>query len=380
MKNGLVLCCYFILIFLTGRISIKRPEYNWDMLAYMAVVLGYDNSDSNFVHNSVYKIAKDQLPAETYNQLIDGGLEYRKNMAQNSSEFYQQMPFYAVKPLYTRLIYFMYKAGVPLIAATVVPSFIGYFLIAFLLIIWIKKYLQLTLAFAVSMLIMLSAPMWDIARLSTPDSLSAFLLFGALYFMIERRSLFLTFSFLLLSIFARIDNVIPCILIVSLIAFSNKWEHKISKQKYLVMLIFFLLSYLSITLGTRKYGWDILYYPTFSKSLNLNYTYHAKFHFQNYLALSMSHIMTGLFYTYLLLFMALALMVFISRSPFNFRNLSFDQLLVGVIISTIIIRFILQPVIADRLYIAYYLCILILLIRKLCGTLGPSEGLISPVK
>ncbi|HEV3411502.1 MAG TPA: hypothetical protein VG101_03445 [Puia sp.] len=343
------------------------------MLAYMAVVLGYDHSDSNFVHNSVYKIAKDQLSPETYDQLTDGGLEFRKRMAENSSEFYQQMPFYSVKPLYTRLIYFMYKAGVPLIPATLVPSFIGYILIAFLLIIWIKKYLQLIFAFAVSLLIMLSAPTWDIARSSTPDSLSAFLLLGALYFMIERRSLFLTFSVLLLSIFARIDNVIPSIFIVSFLAFSNKWKDKISIQKYLVMLMFILLSYLSITLGTRKYGWDILYYPTFSKSLNLNYAYHAEFHFQNYLALSTSHIMTGLFYTYLPLFMALALMVFVSRTPFNFRNLNFDQLLVGIIILIILVRFLLHPVIADRLYIAYYLCILILLIRKLYGPLSPHK-------
>jgi hypothetical protein len=249
MRNKLILVLYFIFIFFIASYAFKRPSYNWDMLAYMAVVIGYDHNDPNFVHDTVYDIA----------------------------------------------------------------------------------HRQFLLALTVSLLIMLSAPMWDVVRCSSPDCLSAFLLFSAMYFVLERRSL------------------------------------------VVVMLLFIVFSYLYITLSARQFGWNILYYPTFIKSLNLSYSFHPEFHLKDYLALSISHIMTGLFYSNLLLFLALSGLIFIGRSPLQFRRLSFDQLFVSIIIVTIIVRFVLQPVIADRFYIAYYLCILVLLIRRLYRAINISS-------
>jgi hypothetical protein len=331
----------------------------------MAVVIGYDHNDPNFVHDTVYDIIKKQLPASVYNQLQDGGLEFRKRMAGNSKEFQMQMPFYAVKPLYTGIVYLVYKAGIPLIQATIVPSFIGYFLIGFLLILWILRYMQFYLALTTSTFMMLSAPMWDIVRNSSPDCLSAFLLLGAMYFILERKSILAAFVFFLLSIFARLDNVIPSFFFISLLTFSNKWSPKIPLKKYAMMLIFISLCYFGITLNIRQFGWSVLYYPTFLKSLNLSYSFHAEFHLREYLALSISHIMTGLFFSNFLLFMVMALLAFAEKTIFQFRKLSFNQLFLCVMIGIIIVRFVLEPVIADRFYIAYYLCILILLIKKL---------------
>lgn len=365
MRNKLVLLPYLILIFLIALYAFKRPYYNWDMLPYMAVVIGYDHNDPNFVHDTVYDIIKKQLPVSAYNQLIDGGLEFRKRMAGNSNEFQMQMPFYAVKPLYTGIVYLVYKGGIPLIQATILPSFIGYFLIGSLLILWIMRYMQFYLALAISTLMMLSAPMWDIVRNSSPDCLSAFLLLGAMYFILEKKSILVAFVFLLLSIFARLDNVIPCFFFISLITFSNNWGHKIPLKKYAVMLLFISLCYLGITLNAHQFGWSVLYYPTFLKSLNLSYSFHTEFHLREYLALSISHIMTGLFFSNFILFMVLALLAFAEKTTFQFRKLSFNQLFLCTMIAIIIVRLVLEPVIADRFYIAYYLCILILLIRKL---------------
>ena len=369
MRNKFFLILYLFFILLIALYAFKKPDYNWDMLAYMAVVIGYDHNDINFVHDTVYNIARQQLPASVYNQLTDTGNTYRKKMAENADEFHQQMPFYTVKPLYTRLVYFIYKGGVPLVPATLLPSFIGYLLIGWLLIFWIKKYMQFFLALAVGIFIQLSPPIWNIARYSTPDCLSTFLLLGAMYFVIERRSLLFAFVFMILSIFARVDNAIPSFFLLSLLAFSNKWEPKISVRKYLLMLLFIAFSYLCITLNTLGYGWDIFYYTSLVKSFNLSHAVHHEFILKDYIALSIAQIMAGLFYSNLFLFMALALLVFIGRQPFRFSNLSFDQLFVCTIIVSIIVRFVLQPVISDRNYVAYYICIFILLIRSLNRTM-----------
>src|SRR5579859_2496626 len=136
MRNRLIFIAYLTLIFLLALYAFKRPQYNWDMLPYMAVAIGYQDNNPDFVHDTIYDIARHQLPAPAYNQLIDGGLEYRRKMTANAGEFHRQMPFYTVKPLYTWLVYFIYKLGVPLIQATILPSLIGYLLIGALLILW----------------------------------------------------------------------------------------------------------------------------------------------------------------------------------------------------------------------------------------------------
>jgi len=368
MRNKIIFFFYLILVLLVGLYGLKKPNYNWDMLGYMAVVIGYDHSDPIFVHDTVYQIAKEQVPAPIYNQLVDGGLEFRKRMAANSNEFDQQLPFYSVKPLYTRMVYLFYKLGIPLIQSIHLPSLFSFFMMGFLLLFWIRKYIQFFLGLSVSLLIILSAPILEVVRISTPDCLSAFLLFSAMYFILEAKSLILTFLFLLLSIFARLDNVIPSIFILTLLTFSREWEHTISVNKYILMLLCFSISCLSISFTTIRLGWSVFYYPTFMRSLNLSYAFHPQFHLRDYIGLAMSHFMTGLFSTNLLLFLSLSVLVFIERSYPGSRRLGFDQLFLCNIFFIIAVRFVLQPMIADRIYIPYYLCILIVLIRTLRRT------------
>jgi hypothetical protein len=369
IKNRLALYLYVIIILLFALFAAKRPLYNWDTLAYMAVALHYDHHSTAFVHDTIYAIAKQQMPSASYNELTDGGLEYRKTMAGNALAFDQQMPFYTVKPLYTGLVYILYKVGVPLLEATVLPSLIFYVLIGILLMIWIAKYLNFLPGMLVCLLLMMIAPMWEIARCSSPDAVSAFFVLTSLYFLLEKESLVLTFVFLMGAVLSRLDNILPAFLIISLAALSSKWTYKISFHAYGLMLLCMALIYFCITWTTRSYGWNAWYYPTFISSLNTSYSFHPTFRWNDYRSLVVSHLVTGLFFSYLALFMALASFLFIGKPPFRFRDLTFDQQFIGTIVVAIVIRFVLQPVVADRFYIAYYLCILILLIRK-CKT-GP---------
>ena len=364
MKNKILLFLYVTAIFLAGLYALKKPLYNWDMMAYMAIVVGYDHPDPNQIHDTVYHIVKQQLPAEVSSQLTDGGIEFRKRMAENSNEFYRQMPFYSVKPLYTGLIYIFYKTGIPLIEATVLPSFMGYLLIGLLLIFWIKRYLEFPIAAAFCLLIMFSGPMWEIARCSTPDCLSTFLLLSALFCILEIKSLGFAFLWLLFSITGRLDNVIPAFFIISLLTFSKKCGFRICLNKYFLLLLSLTICCLGVAWNTRHFGWSVLYYPTFLKSLNSSYSFQAQFHLHTYMALAISQIMTGLYFSHFILFMALAVLAFKGKSHFPFQNLDFEQLFLCTLMAILITRFILQPVLSDRLYMGYYLAILILLVKR----------------
>jgi hypothetical protein len=364
-KKYLALSFYILCIALLAIREFKRQEYNWDMLPYMAVTLSYENSDINSVHDSVYNIIKKEVPANDQKLLIDGGIEMRKHSAENANYFKEQLPFYTVKPFYTKFAYWLYKAGVPLTKATLLPSVISYFFIGVLIFFWLKKYLHQFLLLPVCLLIMLCRPMLAAASVSTPDCLSALILLFAFYFLIEKRSFAGVCIFLILSIFIRLDNIIPSLFIILLLTVTDKWKEKVSFKMFLILAIIMCGSYFFIAHNAQQYGWSIFYYPSFISHLNPDYDSHSAFSISNYFSVAHSQIISGLSFSDLISFLLLGSLLFINGNTIQTKTFSFDQLLFIVIVLIIFFRFILQPVIADRLYITYYISIVVLLIRKI---------------
>ncbi len=363
MKN-LLTVIYCAVILLVSFYSLKKPAYNWDILPYMGVILSYDDHDAVKVHDRVYAIAKEQIPTAFYDRLTDPDIPYRVATAQNPASFSRQLPFYVVKPLYTWAGYLFYKAGISLPMSTVWPSVIAYFLLGLLLFYWMRKYWSLFFAFTGSLLTMVSAPLLSVAKLSSPDALSGLLLFTAVYFIIERRSLAWTILFLLLSILARLDNIIPAIFFLALMAFSKKWKDGIAIWKYLLLFSGMLLLYFVVSLNAYSFGWSLLYYPNFARQLNPSYNINSSFIFKDYIALAKSQFITGLYYSCISLFLLFILLLFANTQSLSFKSLSIEQLLAIVFLLVMLVRFVLQPLINDRLYIPYYLSVIVFLAKK----------------
>jgi hypothetical protein len=367
----LFISIYLLCIALLALREFRNREYNWDMIPYMGVILSYDSSDTKYLHDTIYNIIEKQVPANDYKLLVNGGIGARLHSAENADFFSKQLPFYTVKPFYTGFVYFLYKTGVPLEKATVLPSIISYFLIGLLIGYWLKKYLHLYLALPVSLLIMLCRPMLATAGISTPDCLSALILLIAFYFLIEKKSLVGICVFLMLSIFTRLDNIIPAMFIISLLTFTPKWKEKLSLTTFSIVASIMACCYFIVSLNARKYGWSIFYYPSFISHLNPDHDTQLPFSLSNYFSVAESQIKSGLFFSDLVLFLLLGFLLFIDQRLVRLKELNFDQLLFVVFILMIFSRFILQPLIADRVYIAYYIGILVLLIRQLRTRLKP---------
>lgn len=350
----LLVCCYY---------SYKKPAYNWDILPYMGVVLSYELPPSS-VHEQVYAIAKEQVPRGAYALLTDSTHRHRGLMAKDPAEFTLHLPFYLVKPLYTRMAYLFYKAGVSLTRATVLPSLIAYFLICLLLLHWLLQYLPTVVAGLLGFLLAFWGPLLAASKLSTPDCLSAFLLFAALYGLVERKPVGLTYLFLLLSIFSRIDNILPAFFLLSLLLVARKPDPKISLTTYLLLVAGAVLCYLLICREVKAFGWHGAFSPTFYRHLNTTYDIHAPFSFAEYFALVKSQFLTGLYYSSIVLFAVLTVLYLIAPPAFSLSRPYREQTLVLLFWLLIAFRFILQPVMADRFYLPYYLCILVFLARK----------------
>ncbi|MGN6401902.1 MAG: hypothetical protein ACTHMD_15700 [Flavisolibacter sp.] len=354
---------YFFSILSAGFYCYKEPFYNWDLLPYTALVLKMDHHSTKEAHNLAYRLAKENIPAKNYQQLTDSTHAYRNSMYHNVEAFKSQLPFYVVKPLYTTLIYLFYKSGIGLPKATVIPSLLSYLLIGLLLFYWLSKYLSQAASFSVALLVMVSPPLTEVTKTSSPDCLSAFLLFAAFYFIVEKPFLAKAFMLMLLSVFARLDNILSCFLVLCVIFFSKKWHNKVQLSTILFMMISFFATFIFISAMTRQYGWNIFFYSNFADRLHPAYGSGEHFSLESYGRLMYEHLINGLNHSYFALF--IALLVLSLGKSFNWKKMPLDQLVILLLPGIFLLRFILYPDISDRFYVAFYLVIIIFLTKRL---------------
>jgi hypothetical protein len=352
-----LLCLLPVAIF-----TYKHPAYNFDMLGYMALIVRMDQTHNiDEVHTITYNSARQFIPAEKYKTLTDTP-PFRKKFETDPSQFEKVLPNYIVKPLYIGTAWLFYKAGFSLPAATVMPSIVAYLIIGLFLFSWLKKYLQTAVAFLGGLLIMFSIFTVAVAGLSTPDCLSALFLFLSAYFILEKPNLAWMFLFFLLSIFTRVDNVIPCFFIISFLTFNKKWK-RISSKQYLLMVVALAIAYLCIILPVRQFGWSVFYYSEYAKHIDYSRDLDRAVSRSSWLALVWSKLVTAIVSTHFTFFLFLGLLVM--GNPFvSSRKLTFDQSFLLLLLSVIFFRFLLLPDLSDRFYFGFYLVIIILLVRK----------------
>lgn len=342
--------------------TYKHPAYNFDMLGYMALVLRMDQNNSiEEIQNETYLIASQKVPVDEYEKLTETPA-YRKKFETNPAEFKKILPNYIVKPLYLWSCWLFYKSGIPLPTATVLPSIISYLILGLFLFHWFTKHLPILIAFPGAMLIMLSTFVTAIARLSTPDLLSALFLLAAFYFILEKRNLALMLLFFLLSVFARVDNIITCFFITSFLTFFKKWK-RISIKEYLLIIITLAMAYLFIVLPVRQFGWTIFYYSQYARHIDYSRDFDQPISVLSHLSFVYSKLVTAFVSTHFTLFAFMGLLVLINKKT-SFGNFSFDQSFLLVLVFIGLFRFLLLPDLSDRFYIGFYLTIIILLIRK----------------
>jgi hypothetical protein len=353
---------FFLCLLPAAIFTFKHPAYNFDMLGYMALVIRIDTHDLNKVHAMAYQEARQDVPGEEYRKLTEA-LPFRKKMANDPLQFEKILPIYSVKPLYIGICWLFYKSGFSLIASTVIPSIISYLVIGLFLFSWLKRYLQPLVAFLSALLIMYSMFMVAIAGHSTPDCLSAVLLFLSTYFILEKPNATLMFLLFLLSIFARVDNVITCFFILSFLRFNGKWK-MIGRGQYFLMIAILGIAYICAIFPVTQFGWSIFYYPQYAKHIDFSRDFDQAITFSSYVALVYSKLVTAMVSTQFTFFMFLCLLIL--GNPFSsWRKFTFDQAFLLLLLFIIFFRFLLLPDLSDRFYFGFYLVFIILLVRKL---------------
>jgi len=363
VKYGITIF-YCIVIGWIAAASVKKPACNWDMLPYMGVVLSYENLDVKEMHAIVYATAKAQVPVVYFNRMTDSSNTYRSLLANNADAFYTQLPFYVVKPLYTRMAWLFYKSGIALTTATVWPSAIAYLITGMLLYGWLRKYGSSVYACVAALCLMLSPPLLNVAGLSSPDALSGLFVFAAVYVLTEMKSVSVAFALLLLAVFTRLDNVLACFGLMTAVFFTGKWNAVIPASRKLLYFGLLLVAFFSVTFAVRSFGWTVFFYPAFMKQLNVSLTAGKGFAWSAYLQLAKAQLTTGLYFSFVSFFGLMLTMLFWNVLPFHFSRLTADQTLALLFVVIMLLRFMLQPLVADRIYSPYYLSVAVFLVRK----------------
>src|SRR6185295_12273462 len=115
---------------------------------------------------------------------------------------------------YVLTVYAIHKTGIEWVNATLIPSLFSLLAIGLLLFFFAKKYLKEWMAFSVSTVIMLSPPIFQTARLATPDLFAALVLFVAFILILERKKLFAGLILMIFCIFIRIDLILLCLIMI----------------------------------------------------------------------------------------------------------------------------------------------------------------------
>lgn len=234
----------------------------------MANVLAMRGASVPAIHETVYGEARNKIPEPIYRHLTGGDPNALasesgsfRERATNPYRFAEFLPCFAIRPIFNQLIYiFHYYFGVGLLESTVLIPVISYFLIGFVLLMWTCRYAAIKWAVPICILTLLTPPVWDLARSTTPDALSSLVVLMSMFLLFENRRPLVGMILLLSSVFIRTDNALFVILVLGYLYAAG---YGFRKAELVLFAALAIISVPFINHFSGDYGAKVLYYRSF---------------------------------------------------------------------------------------------------------------------
>jgi hypothetical protein len=352
ITGAVSLVIFFVVITRIAWVSYMKPSYNFDTLPYMAVLLNSESSDSVKIHQTIYHVAKAEIPIDQFTLMTDTSIVLRKNVLKSSNQFFQFTSFFRIKPLYTRLSYLAYKMGLPLSKAPIAPSVFSFVAISILLLWFFNSFLkEVWIAALLSLSIMVSPPILEAARLATPDALSTLFLLIASYLFLKSSFWGWTVFVLSLSILVRVDNIIFATIFISFQTFapSKIGTPKMNKLVFLSSLALWIICALWIMKSANIQNGFESFYGGLSKKMDLMIV--LKEAFIGLATLQTSDLSIILGVTAFILFY---------KTPFTFRSLNLYQYFFLMMATYFMVRYVMFPNLTTRFFLSVYISSVVL--------------------
>jgi hypothetical protein len=246
--------CFFALLSVW---AVAQPQYTWDLVGYIACSV--DANAPRAIHDQTFAAIRN-VPNGKDIQLDN---PYRVDVAANPYHFAEQLPFYSIKPIYVLLIKGFHRLGMPFPKAAVAVSAAANFLLAVLLWLWLRPYLNGLQCAAACSLIMLSPNILALSRWATPDCLATFVAALGVYLIVERKWYFWGCSLLLFDVWVRTDGLI----LAGIVFAALLVRRKLDVVQFAGLSALALGSYFTINHFAGSYGWPALFYNSFQGGL-----------------------------------------------------------------------------------------------------------------
>lgn len=230
--------------------SYVNPIYDWDALAYSAILLKWQGLAWPEVHSFVYNDLLSSLPRSTQEFLNTNEFEIRSRNSQ--PYFTDQIPFYTIKPLYLGLAYATMSFGFNPLQSLQVVSALGLGLMFIITFKLLSNVCNAWWSLIVSLAICAHPIVLLTGRLLTPDMISSALILVAVYLFLQKKE-HPAMIILLLSIGFRPDNVLIALFAPFLLLQSRRFSTSLLYGAGAVFI------FLSIQFLFKGWGWKITF-------------------------------------------------------------------------------------------------------------------------
>jgi len=209
---------FFIATFLfVAAYTWLRPDYNWDMVAYVATALENRTDSPEQLHAETWKaIGEGAREAQLYN--LQYGNPYNRHQWENPADFESQLSMYRVKIGYIEALRVL-EPFTGIIKAAILLSILPLFGFGLICLSWLRRENALQGAVFLAPLLVV-ADLFHMTTAVTPDMLLAIVSIGAIYLLAKKQDL-AACLLLFLSVFVRPDNIILVFaLLLTAIAFG----------------------------------------------------------------------------------------------------------------------------------------------------------------
>lgn len=184
--------------------GMVRPDYNWDMLAYVATALEDRYEDAETLHERTWaEITPGARESQLYK--LQAGNPYNLHQWENPADFQSQLSMYRVKVAYVALMR-MLEPVTGLAQAAILLSVLPALGVGLLVLLWLWQRDALQGA-AVAMPLLVLADFAHMTTASSPDMLLALVSLAAIMLLARGRDL-PACALLIVSVLVRPDNII----------------------------------------------------------------------------------------------------------------------------------------------------------------------------
>jgi len=351
------------------RYAKKNMYYDLDIVFYTACALENETMSHQQIHDVAYEQAKQDLGIAKFKNLADSSKFYRHSIFKSAENFYSQLPFYKVKPLY---VYFLKAAnsfGVSPVIFSTYLNLLVYFAIGIVLLFYLIRFIGFYKGWLISFCMMLMPMVLDTIKNNTPDMLISLFILTAVMLLLSDSEIrrYIAIAVFCCCIFIRPESII---LVIAFCGISFLYKQQEYSKKYLLVLFSTsIICYLFVSVYYQAYPWSLLYKHSFVGYIPDLRNADVSLTFNDYIY-GFRFIPNTVFYSDFFLIPLFLILPFLLYSAAYWKSKLF--VMAQVVLVSVIIRIMLFPDLSIRFYTSVFLISVVLFFRMMFGSEKPK--------